>query len=239
MVCPKHGNVERTDIVKGYEYEKEQYLLVADEDLERLKQATGKTIEITQFVGENELDPMYVDTPYYVLPDGPIGEQAYRVMREALAKSRKVGIGQFVMGQRTHVIALRAHGHGFLMTTLRAAEEVRRPEEYFSDIANGEIPKSELKLATDLIDNFTEPLDTSAFKDGYQEGLKELISAKLAGKEPQIVEQPEVDRTLNFMAALEQSINAAKKRATASTKKKPMAKSLKTAAATQKKRKKA
>src|SRR5262245_23931340 len=133
MVCPKHGNVERTDIVKGYEYEKDQYLLVADEDLERLKQATSKTIEITQFVGENELDPMYADAPYYVLPDGPIGEQAYRVLREALSKSRKVGIGQFVMGQRTYVIALRPHGRGFLMTTLRAADEVRRPEEYFSD----------------------------------------------------------------------------------------------------------
>jgi len=239
MVCPKHGNVERTDIVKGYEYDKDQYLLVADEDLERLKQATSKTIEITQFVGENELDPMYVDSPYYVLPDGPIGEQAYRVLREALAKSRRVGIGQFVMGQRTYVIALRPHGRGFLMSTLRSAEEVRRPEEYFSDITSGEIPKSELKLAADLIDNFTEPLDTSVFKDSYQEGLKELISAKLAGKEPQIVEQPEVDRSLNFMAALEESIKAAKKRATATVKKKPMAKSLKPASAAQKKRKKA
>ena len=239
MICPKHGNVERTDIVKGYEYDKDQYLLIDEEDLERLKQATSKTIEITQFISENELDPMYLDAPYYVLPDGPIGEQAYRVMREALAKTHKVGIGQFVMGQRTHVVALQAHDRGFLMTTLRAADEVRRPEEYFSDIANGEVPKSELKLATDLIGNFTEPLDTSEFKDRYQEGLKELISAKLAGKEPQIVEQPEVDRTLNFMKALEESLKAAKKRATASTKKKPMAKSLKTAAAAQKKRKKA
>lgn len=239
MICPKHGNVERSEIAKGYEYDKDQYLLVAEEELEQIKQATSKSIEITQFVNENELDPMYFDSPYYVLPEGPIGEQAYRVIHEALAKTRKVGIGQFVMNQRAHVVVLRPHGRGFLMTTLRAADEVRRPEEYFSGISNGDVSKGELKLATDLIANFTEPLDTSVFKDRYQEGLKALITAKLEGKEPEIVQEPDVDRALNFMAALEESLKAAKKRATAPARTKPMAKSVKPAKAAERKRKKA
>lgn len=240
MVCPKHGNVDRSEIVKGYEYDKDQYLLVADEELERLKEATSKSIEIAQFVNESELDPMYFDSPYYIVPDGPIGEHAYQVVREAMAKSRKVGIGQFVMNQRTHVVALQPHGKGFLMTTLRASDEVRQPEMYFSGISNGEISKSELKLATDLIQNFTEPLDTTEFKDKYQEALKALISAKLEGKEPEIVEEPDVDRTLNFVAALEESLKAAKKRAKAPAKTKPMAKSVRPSkAAAERKRKQA
>lgn len=240
MVCPKHGNVDRSEIVKGYEYDKDQYLLVADEELERLKEATSKSIEIAQFVNESELDPMYFDSPYYIVPDGPIGEHAYQVVREAMAKSRKVGIGQFVMNQRTHVVALQPHGKGFLMTTLRASDEVRQPEMYFGGISNGEISKSELKLATDLIQNFTEPLDTTEFKDKYQEALKALISAKLEGKEPEIVEEPDVDRTLNFVAALEESLKAAKKRAKAPAKTKPMAKSVRPSkAAAERKRKQA
>jgi DNA end-binding protein Ku len=239
MVCPKHGNIERSEIVKGFEYDKDQYILVGEDDLERLKQATSKTIEITQFVNESELDPMYIDAPYYIVPDGPIGEQAYRVLQEALAKTRKIGIGQFVMSQRAHIVALRAHDKGMLMTTLRSQDEVRRSEEYFTGLGSGEVSKSEMKLATDLIDNFTETLDTSAIKDKYQEGLKALINAKLAGKQPEIVEEPEFAGTMNFMSALEESLKAAKKRATTATKKKPMAKSVKPAKAIERKRKKA
>ena len=182
---------------------------------------------------------MYNDAPYYIVPDGPIGEQAYRVLQEAMAKSRRVGIGQFVMNQRTHIIALRAHDKGMLMTTLRSADEVRRAEDYFNDLGKGEVSKSEMKLAMDLIENFTETLDTSEFKDRYQEGLKSLISAKLAGKEPEIVEEPEFAGTLNFMSALEESLKTAKKKAGTAARKKPMAKSIKPAKAAERKRKKA
>ena len=119
MVCPIHGNVERGDIVKGYEYEKDRYVVIDPEDLERVQVETTKAIEITSFVDPGELDPIYLNAPYYLAPDGPVAEGAFRVIREAMLKTGKVGIGRFVIGGREHFVALDVKDRGLVMTTLR------------------------------------------------------------------------------------------------------------------------
>jgi DNA end-binding protein Ku len=240
MVCPTHGEVPRSDIVKGYEFQKDQYVVVTEDELEQLKQATSKTIEITRFVDGDELDPMFLESPYYIAPDGPVAEKSYRVIRDAMKKLKKVGIGRYVMASREHIVALQPHDKGFVMTTLRSANEVRKPDEYFSDIQSGEVDKGELKLAEDLIRNYEGELDTDEIRDRYQDALLAVVQAKVDGQTPVIAQPQEETRTLNFMAALEESLKAAKKKAGAAGKaKKPPAKSVKPAAAAEKKRKKA
>jgi DNA end-binding protein Ku len=240
MVCPVHGEVARSDIVKGYEFQKDQYVVVTEDELEQLKQATSKTIEITRFVDDKELDPMFLESPYYIAPDGPVAEKSYRVIRDAMKKLKKAGIGRYVMSAREHIVALQPHDKGFVMTTLRSANEVRKPDEYFSDIQSGEVDKGELKLAEDLIRNYEGELDTDEIRDRYQDALLAVVQAKVDGQTPVIAQPQEESRTLNFMAALEESLKAAKKKAgTASKAKKPPAKSVKPAAAAEKKRKKA
>ncbi len=242
MICPTHGEVSRSDIVKGYEFQKDQYVVVTEDELEQLKHATSKTIEITRFVDDDELDPMFLDSPYYIAPDGPVAEKSYRVIRDAMKKLKKVGIGRYVMSAREHIVALQPHDKGFVMTTLRSADEVRKPDEYFSDIQKAESDKGELKLAEDLIRNYEGELDTDQIRDRYQDALLAVVQAKVDGQTPVITQPQEETRTMNFMAALEESLRAAKKKAAApaaSKTKKPPAKSVKPAAAAEKKRKKA
>lgn len=238
MVCPIHGNVGREDIVKGYEYEKDRYVIIDPEEIEKIQVATTKAIEITQFVDPGELDPMLLDAPYYVAPDGPVAEEAFRVVREAIRKSGLVGIGRYVIGGREHQVAIQVKDRGLLMTTLRAASEVRNAAPYFEEIRNGEVDKGQLKLAADLIRNMSSSLDTAEITDRYQTALLGVVKAKIAGTAPSIVEAVEVDRTFNFMDALKASIEGAAPKAAAAKKaKKPPAKSVEPAA--KKKRKKA
>ena len=239
MVCPIHGNVDRADIVKGYEYEKDRYVIIDPEDLERIQVETTKAIEIISFVDPAELEPLYLNAPYYLGPDGPVAEEAFRVIREAMRRAGKVGIGRFVIGGREHRVVLEVKDRGLLMTTLRGAEEVRDPSGYFDDIRNGEVDKGQLKLAADLIKSMTAALETSELKDRYQEALLGVVKAKVEGTEPAVVEAAKVDRSFNFMAALKASIGEppAKRAGKKAPRKKPPAKSVKSA--TKKKRKKA
>ena len=234
MVCPEHGDVERADIVKGYEYEKGKYVVVEESDLEKLNLETTKIVEIVQFADANELDPIYWNSPYYVAPDGPVADEAFRVIREAMDKAHKIGIGRVVMANKEHLVALKVEDAGFLLTTLRYAAEVRSPTAYFEDIQDGPIPKDQLKLAEQLIESKTAPLDTSQFTDRYQNALLDIIKAKIEGTEPVIVQQAEAGKVVNFMEALKKSVEKAGK---AKTKKKPPAKSVRKAAAKKKKAK--
>jgi DNA end-binding protein Ku len=226
MVCPEHGDVERADIIKGYEFEKGRYVPVDAEDIEHIQLETTKTIEIVQFVEPEELSPVYLNAPYYLAPEGPVAEEAYRVVREALSRSGKVGIGRFVVGGRENLIALEVDGRGFRMTTLRSHREVRSSDAYFEDITDGDVDASQLKLAEDLVREKTAPLDPEEFKDRYQEALLDVIKAKVEGKEPAILEEAAAPPTLSFMDALQASLEqagATKK----PTRKKPPAKSVK------------
>jgi DNA end-binding protein Ku len=238
--CPAHGEVERADIVKGYEHEEGRYVVVDQAELDALEAKASKTIEITQFSDPKELQPIYHDRTYYVAPDGPVAEQGFRVIHKAMQKAGKIGIGRFVIQGSEHIVALAPEGRGFTLTTLLAADEVRDSAPYFEEIKDAPIDASQLKLAEDLIKGIVAPLDTSQFKDQYQEALRELMEAKIQGKAPTISYEAEPTQTFNFMDALQASLKAVQT-GEKTTRKKPMAKSVAapSAAAAKKKRKKA
>ena len=210
LVCPEHGKLEREDIVKGYEYEEDKYVVIDQADLEKVKLETSKSIDLIQFVTVDEVDPVFFDKSYYVAPDGPIAEDAFRVVREAMRKANKMAIGQVVIAGREHIIALRVKDRGFALSTLHYASEIRQAAPYFEGIRNGEVDKSQLALASQLVENNTAPFNPAQFTDRYEEALLEIIKAKAAGSEPIIVQQVEPGKVIDLMSALKQSLAQSK-----------------------------
>lgn len=222
MTCPEHGPIDRTEIVKGYEFEKGKYVVIEDADLERLKLETTKTIELLYFIDEDVLDPMYLNSSYFVAPDGPVADEAFRVFHQAMKRNEKVAIGRVVMANRENIVALRVEGVGFVLTTLRYNSEVRSPTAYFEGIGQGDLREDHMQLAEQLIAANTAEFDTSTFKDRYQDALLELVKAKLEGAEPAVPQEEEVGKVINLMDALKASVEKG-------ALKKPPAKSVKKA----------
>jgi len=206
LICPEHGKLEREDIVKGYEYEKDKYVVIDESDLQKIKLETNKTIDLIQFVKADEVDPMFFDKSYYMTPDGPMAEDALRVVREAMRKANKMAIGRVVMLGKEHLIALRVQDKGFTLSTLHYASEIRQAAPYFEEIRNGEVDKDQLALATLLVENNTAAFDPGQFTDRYEEALLEVIKAKIAGSEPVVVQQVEAGKIIDLMSALKQSL---------------------------------
>lgn len=205
------GPVDPDDIVKGYEYGKGQYVLLDDGDLEKVDIETSKTIDLVQFVGDADLDPIYRDSPYYLAPDGTVAEAAFRVIREALKQTGKVGIGRVVFGNKERIVAIQPRGPGFLLTTLHYAHEVRSSDAFFEDIGDGAIDKDELQLAKQLIQNKTADFDPAQFNDRYQNALHDLVQKKIEGIEPAAPRaQPTTGKVISLMDALKRSIEQSK-----------------------------
>jgi DNA end-binding protein Ku len=204
--CPVHGEVEKDHIVKGYQYERGRYVVLSDDDLDKVKLETTRTLEIVQFIEDAELDPIFLDTPYYMAPDGPVAEEAFRVLREAMRHENKTAIGRVAMGGREHIVAISPHEKGLVMTTLHYGREVRKSEPYFEEIAEKEIDEDELALARQLIGSKSRPFDPNAFRDRYEEALGETIRAKLQGEEPEALAVEEPRKIVDFMDALKRSI---------------------------------
>lgn len=234
LVCPQHGKVERDDIVKGYEYEKDKYVVMEEADLEKVELETTKTIELLQFVDAAQIDPIYFDNSHYVAPDGPVAEEAFRIFREAIKKLNKIAIGRVVMHGKENIVALRPKDKGFLLTMLHYASEVRAPEPYFAEIKDAQVSKEQLALAIQLIESTAADFDPSQFNDRYQDSLMEVIKAKLQGSAPVVVQQAEAGKVIDLMGALQASIAQMKSQKAS---KKPAAASVKTAPVTQKKAK--
>ena len=239
MICPVHGEIPRSEMVKGFEYEEDRYVVVEPEELKRLEAATSKTIEMDQFVDAVELEPIYLDRPYYLAPDGKVAQQPFQVIHEAMKRTGKVGIGRMVMHGAEHIVALQLEGKGFRLTTLNSADEIRKPQEYFEDIGDGKADAKQVNLAETLIDSITQPLDVREFRDRYQEALHKLVQAKIEGEdEPVIAEPADVAKTFNFMEALRASVGELEGKPTKNAKrKKPPAKSVQPAARRRKRRK--
>jgi len=237
MVCPIHGKVEREDIAKGYEFEKDKYVVIDEADLEGLALETTKSIEITQFIERDQLNPIYLNTPYYVGPDGPIAEEAFRVIREAMRQSGKLGIGRVVMSGKEHVVVLDVEDKGFKLSTLYYASEVRSGAAYFEDIRNADVDRGHLELAKQLIEQYTVDFNPEQYKDRYQDALLEIIKQKIEGTTPIVVQRTEVGKVVNIMDALRQSVAQASSKA--KLQKKPPAESIKTTERAQKKAKRA
>lgn len=210
-VVPGIGAVEPDDIVKGYEISKGSYVLLDDDELEAVKLESRKTLELTQFVDAHEIDPLYYERPYYVVPADDLAEEAFVVLREALRETKKVGLGQLAMRGREYVVSLKPCGRGILLETLRYADEVVKAQGYFRDIPDGKADPEMLELAETLIDKKAAKFDPAKFHDRYVDALKELIEKKRKSKGGKIHAEEEAPKrggsnVIDLMAALKKSI---------------------------------
>lgn len=220
---PELGEVERSDLVKGYQFEKDKYVVIDKEDLESVQIESNKTIDIEGFVDAADIDALYYDSPYFLGPDGPVAEETYAVIREALKNTEKVGIARVVLSGRERIIALSPRGHGMVMTTLRYKDEVRDEDHYFEDL-DAKIDGELQAMAEMIIKQKSMEFDAGKFEDRYEAALMELVKAKIAGKEPVISKAPEQGKVVNLMDALKASIEEERAPAAASKPKKSAAK---------------
>ncbi|TCM14021.1 DNA end-binding protein Ku [Novosphingobium sp. PhB165] len=237
-VVPGIGPVDVEDIVKGFEYAKGEYVLLDEKEIEGVKLESKKTLELTQFVDAHDVDMIYFEKPYYVVPADDLAEEAFIVLREALRRTRKIGLGQLAMRGREYVVSIKACGRGMVMETLRYADEVNKATSYFRDIGDTDPDEELLDLATTLIDKKTGKFDAAEFHDRYADALKELIERKKKGKTLNIDsddsgKDPRGSNVVDLMAALKNSLGSASRAAPKTTAKKPAAKKTAKAAAKQ------
>ena len=207
--------VPRAELVKGYEYEKDKYVVVDDEDIKKVAPRTAKTMEILEFVKANEVDAVFFESSYYVAPDDA-GEKPYALLFEALRRSDYLALAKIAMHNREHIVLLRPGKHGILMHTMYYTDEIRQVEEFRTDTSL--VKEKELELAMSLIDNLTGAFEPEKYKDTYRENLRALITAKVEGKET--VEPPaptHLAPVIDILEALKMSIAEAKKPARSTT----------------------
>ncbi len=212
------GPVDPDEIKKGYQYEKGEYVLLEDEELDAVKLETKKTLDLVQFVDEVEIPPLYYDSPYFVAPADELAEDAFRVVRDALRKTRKVGLGQLALRGKEYLVAIKPCGKGMLLETLHYEEEIKKADSFFSDIPAKSADDDLLEVATALIDKKTDKFDPKVFKDHYQAALRELIQRKLKskGRKIEVEEEPRAKQTgnvIDLMAALKKSLESGGKTA--------------------------
>ena len=176
-VVPGHGPVDEEEIVKGFEWD-DSYVVLEPEELDEIKLESRSAIRLVQFVQHGDIDPRFFERPYYVTPRNEEAAEGFVVIREALRKAGKVGLGQMAMRGREYLVAVSPCGRGLLLETLRYAEEVRDTEAIFDDIPDREVDEELLDLASELIERKSAPFDPSAFKDSYRDALRELIERK-------------------------------------------------------------
>jgi DNA end-binding protein Ku len=207
---PELGPVERSDLVKGFEYEKDQYVVFEQEDFDKVQIETSKAIVIEKFVDAQDVDPIYLDAPYYLAPDGAVAEETFRVIQHAMRDKDKVALSRIVLANRERLIALSCRDKGFLMMTLRTADEVRDSADYFTDIKDEEPEQEMLDLAEKLIEQKSGKFDPSEFRDRYHDAVVEMVKAKIKGQEPVLAKAPERGKVINLMDALRRSLDEAK-----------------------------
>ncbi len=206
LVNSKTGEeVGRDQIVKGYEYDRDRYVTLSDEELKDLQVESSKIIDLDRFVSREEVDPLYLDTPYYVYPEGELAAETFRVIGEAMAHTGKVGLGRVTMSGRERPVLVEPHGDGLVMSQLRSKDEVRPAE--FAGKPEAQIDPDLVSLAETIIERKSGKFEPAAFHDRYQEALRELVEGKLKGQPAAaaraIAEPPKV---VNLMDALKRSL---------------------------------
>ena len=213
--CPHcQKEVPRSDLVKGYEFEKGRYVVIEDEDIEKVRVESTRVINLEKFTDDDAIDPIYLERPYYLAPDGPVAKEAFAVIREGM--KGKAGIGKVALYGREYLIKVQPRERGLVMYTLRHAGEIRSMDaiDELTDMPETVKPE-EVKLARQVIGTFEGEVDFRSYKDEYQEGLREIIDAKIGGRE---IVTPEVEappKVVNLMDALRKSldtISASKKK---------------------------
>jgi len=213
-VVPGLGAIEPDDIVKGYEIEKGSYVLLEQDEIDAVKLESKRTLELTQFVDADEIDVLYYEKPFFVVPADELAEQAFIVLREALRRTRKVGLGQLAMRGREYVVSLKPCGRGMVLETLRYADEVKKAQGYFRDIGDEKPDPDLLDLAQTLIEKKSAPFDAHEFHDRYVDALKGLIEKKRKSKGKKVLEDVEEptsgkrSNVIDLMAALRKSVES-------------------------------
>ena len=223
--------VEKDEIVKGYEYRKGEYVTIEPSEIEQLRVPSKHTVQITQFVAMDEIEPEYLEKPYFVVPEDDVQAEAFAVVRTALRKTKKAALGKIAFGGREHVIAITAPDDdklaGMMAYTMRYQEELRDPAEYFRDIKKVVVNEDSLELAETLIKKKAAKFDPTKFVDGYEAALKELVEAKI--KHAPIPKDegatPKRGNVINLMDALRKSVSGGEAKESWETKKKPATKS--------------
>lgn len=205
LICPLDNQVlERSDIVKGYEYRKGEYVVVDPEEIKKIEPKTAKTMEILEFVKSSEVDPVYFDASYYMLPE-EAGRRPYALLTKALEESEYVAIAKLTMHNREYTVFLRPHEGGLMLHTMYYEEEVRKVEGFGAP--DVELKDAEVKVAHQLIEALATEWEPEKFKDEFQENLRKLIETKLEGGEVAEVEKPKkLAPVVDLMAALKQSL---------------------------------
>lgn len=228
---PDTGAVERGDLVRGYEVSKDEYVLFDDADFDQVKLESTKTIAIDKFVDEAEIDRLYWDDPFFVVPEKGAGVEAFAVIRDAMKKQGKVALGQLVLRGKERQLALEVRGKGLVAYTLRAHDEVRDSDDYFDDIPTVKADPDMVEIAARIIGQKEADFDPTGFKDRYDDALRAMIQTKAKGGKGVVdVAEPDDTNVIDLMAALRNSLQGsaagtkkpAAKKATA--KKKPAAK---------------
>jgi len=211
------GPVDRDEIIKGYELSKGHYVLLDDDEIEAVKLESKKTLELVQFVDAHEIDVLYYEKPYYVVPADDLAEEAYIVLREALRSSKKVGVGQLTLRGQEQLVSLKPCGRGLVLEVLRYADEVNKAANYFRDIADARPDKELLELATTLIDKKSGSFDAADYHNNYIDALKRLIDKKAKAKGKRVIEDVDEpgevagkSNVIDLMAALKASVDGKK-----------------------------
>ena len=203
-----HCNREVTsaEVVKGYEFEKGRWVVMEDEDIAKVRTESTKVINLVQFAAEDDIDPMYVDRAYYLVPDGAMATDAYAVMRDGM--QGKVGVGKVAIHGREYLVAVKPHKQGLVMYTLHHAAEIRTIDQ-IDELreVRGKVGPAEMKLAKQVIESFEGELNLSDYKDEYQEGLRQIIDAKVAGEEVVATEEEAPPKVIDLMEALRKSLD--------------------------------
>lgn len=228
---PEIGPVERADLVKGYEYDKGQYIVITQDEINSVRLESTKTIDIERFVDEADIDRLYWDSPYFLAPDGKLALEAYTVIREAMSRTGKIALGRVVMHQRERLLALEPRDNGMMAWSIRSKDEVRDPASIFDSIPDKKPDAAMIQIAEKIIDQQEGPFDPSEFNDRYEDALRALIQEKQKGKGRKVkVEEPEDTNVVDLMEALRKSLgqkgggDRRKAPAKASTARKPAAK---------------
>ncbi len=207
--------IPRTEIVKGFEYEKDRYVVIDDEDIKKMAPGTAKVMEILEFVKSDEVDPIYFESSYYMAPD-QAGEKPYALLFDTLRRTGYVGIAKVAMHNREHIVIFRPGNHGILMHTMYYSHEIRKIEEFRTDTTL--VKDKEVELAQMLVESLAAAFEPEKYKDSYRENLQVMINAKVKGQEVvAAAAAPEPAKVIDIMEALKQSLAIAKKPVTSTT----------------------
>ena len=219
---PDTGPIDRSELVKGYEVSKGEYILLTNEEIASVKLESTKTIDIERFVAGDEIDRLYWDNPYFLAPDGKLAQEAFGVIRTAMEKSGQIALARVVIGTRERILALEPRDRGILAYTIRTDAEVRKPDEIFGAISDKAADPNMIAIAEKIIEQQEGPFYPSQFVDRYEAALKALIEDKKKGHTPAKVAEPEDTNVVDLMSALRASLSAkGKGPATAEPKVKP------------------